>query len=307
MCAAFALTTSVFGNTYLANLSAWITKDRLNSPDASVRDMWDKTVGTYPVYQGVLKSAYSVGAFEIPAVGLAWGQNVADRIKNGTIYGAIMDDTTIQSIIQRDGSCEMRMLVERISLSDTVFAFRRTFANSTLIRGVEMTLLNLLEDGTLQHLSDKFSARFKVSPCEFFVDDDPARSVPLAPLFGLWIIYGACVCSSMAMVIARLVYARMYPDTPSARDVVVHAKMLSAAFARICGRSRPRQKRDLSCTHPRASIDLANQRMRDRLARSQIQLSDLLNTVMDLEWHLCELKAEESESCNTSTVAINQL
>lgn len=292
MCAAFAFTTCVFSNTYLANLSAWITKDQITSTDVSVRDMWQKTVGTYPVYQAFLKSSYDVSAFAIPAVGERWGQNLANSIRNGSIDGAVIDEVTIQSIIQKDRSCEMRMLPDLISLSDTVFAFRRNYANVTLMRSVDRVLLKLLEIGYLQALRDRMSAPFKVSHCEFVVDDDPARAVPLKPLSGLWILYGACVVAAVAISAMKLAYIRLNPKTAAAHDVGLHMRMLMNAARRVV--RAPDRSPDLVAAGSETvgarseSVDLAKRRLRQKVALSQMLLADLLHTVHDIQWHAKE-------------------
>lgn len=66
---AYAFTVIVFSNTYLANLAAFLTVDRLNIRINSFRDLWAKTVGTYPVYIDILDAKYRLTPVSIPAVG----------------------------------------------------------------------------------------------------------------------------------------------------------------------------------------------------------------------------------------------
>jgi hypothetical protein len=56
-------------NTYLANLAAFLSIDRLTVPASAFRDLWGKVVGTYPVWEGVLEATWGLTTKGIPAVG----------------------------------------------------------------------------------------------------------------------------------------------------------------------------------------------------------------------------------------------
>jgi hypothetical protein len=66
---AYAFIVIVFSNTYLANLAAFLTVDRLNNHINSFHDLWSKAVGTYPVYIDLLDVKYKLNPVSIPAVG----------------------------------------------------------------------------------------------------------------------------------------------------------------------------------------------------------------------------------------------
>ena len=67
--AAYAFVVLVFSNTYLANLAAFLTADRLNTQSRTLRDLWGKPVGTYGIFQDAIEQAYGLSTIDIPAVG----------------------------------------------------------------------------------------------------------------------------------------------------------------------------------------------------------------------------------------------
>jgi hypothetical protein len=59
----------VFSNTYLANLAAFLTTDRLNKPAENFKDLWGQVVGTYPIWESTLQAGWKLSTVPIPAIG----------------------------------------------------------------------------------------------------------------------------------------------------------------------------------------------------------------------------------------------
>lgn len=67
--AAYAFVVLVFCNTYLANLAAFLTADRLKQEASSLREAFGQTVGTYPVFQDAIQNSFGLTTIPIPAAG----------------------------------------------------------------------------------------------------------------------------------------------------------------------------------------------------------------------------------------------
>ena len=286
--AAFAFATLVLSNTYLANLSAWLTTDRLDGRVDVIKQLWNKKVGTYPVYQESLLMSYGLETFSVPAVGENWDQDVADNILQGKYYGAILDRSTALGIIAKEGSCQLRLLEDTLDLSDTVFAFKRTFGNETLMHAVDTVLLQMQEDGTMSMLYSKHND-FK-SPCQAEIDVDPARPVPLHPLSGLWLMYGGCVAFAMALSAGKILYAQMWPESRTSRELSLRWKMIMSAVRNAACRRGRQPPATTSQTagaaewgESRASNTIWYFGCRDKMIRCQILLEDLLSMMSRLE------------------------
>jgi ABC-type amino acid transport substrate-binding protein len=70
-------------------------------------------------------------------------------LKSGELTAAVMDEGVLQSIVNNDKSCSMRLIPEKIVITDSVMSFRRTFKDDAFRRAVDSVLLAFLEDGTL--------------------------------------------------------------------------------------------------------------------------------------------------------------
>jgi hypothetical protein len=60
--AAYALVVLIVSNTYLANLAAFLTADQLESKIKDVRDLWGKSVATFPTYSVRLQDNQHISA-----------------------------------------------------------------------------------------------------------------------------------------------------------------------------------------------------------------------------------------------------
>lgn len=284
VCAAFAIATQLLISTYLANLSAWLVSDRLASSEQSVRELWNKSVGTYPVYQDVMASVYNVKTFAIPAEGPKWGERVAQSIVHGDYFAAVLDESVIVPLVSRSADCSLRMITERVTLSDTVLAFRRTFDDHALMRSVDHRLLQLQQSGRMQQLRARFEAASfdgdTVGGCDRgVVIDDAAQPVPFRPLSGLWVVYACCVVLAIGFGAFKLALAR---KDPGQRDLNIRTHMLMSTIMRHRGGNAPALTRQ---TTSRSSRHLVEQRARDKLERTQVLIADLIAMVRSLEWY----------------------
>ena len=59
---AYAFLVLIISNTYLANLAAFLTVDKLTTQIDSVQDLWGKAVATFPPYARGLEEHYQLTA-----------------------------------------------------------------------------------------------------------------------------------------------------------------------------------------------------------------------------------------------------
>lgn len=113
-----------------------------------------------------------------PSLHADWQQEVVRDLKAGLYYAAVIDEGAVRRIINSDSTCALRMLDDKLVITDTVFAFRRRFADDAFRNAIDVLLLRALEDATIsvcEHVARLPAVRLR--PLRF---DPCMRAVPHA-------------------------------------------------------------------------------------------------------------------------------
>lgn len=279
---AYAFAVIVFCNTYIANLSAFLTRGRLGPEVQSISDLWMRRIGTYGIYQRSLYETAGLRTLAVNDIGVGWMQDVVRAIQRNELFGVILDSTTIAHMSHMNDACSFRILPDRLLLVNKVFAFRRTFSNTSLMAAVDHELLFAMEDGTLDWLLQQFSS--SPSSCVDGDVDDVVRPASLYPLSGLWIIYGACALIAMCWSSYTVFRCRQNPDETRSRKIGGRARELADVMSRNTNSlsfvlpSMRRQGASAAASQC-MEADEAERRMRWRMQQCETTLSRLQNEV----------------------------
>lgn len=222
--AMYAFMTLVFANTYMANLAAWTTADRIQSMENSFSDLSGKPVVSFTAFQQAIEDTLGISTMGMDTpTGTFWADAVAKQLSSGAIAAVVFYEQSLHYVISSHTTDSLRMLDERVRILDTVFAFRRTYSNTTVIQAVNNAMLQLQESGAMSTLQEKYipieANTGEESPTELI-------PVPLFPLSGLWVINAMAVLVAVALACARIYAARLRPNNRSSRGLMVRSQML---------------------------------------------------------------------------------
>lgn len=227
---AYAFSVIVFCNTYIANLSAWLTRGRLGPEVQSMSDLWMRRIGTYGIYQRSLYETAGLRTVGITDIGAGWMQNVLRALRRHELFGVIFDSSTIVYMSSLDSDCSLRTLPDRLFLVNKVFAFKRTFSNTSLVDAVDHALLGAMEDGTLDWLSQQFSTAQR--PCVDMAMEEVVEPAKLYPLSGLWFILGACALFALCWSMYTVLQCRRHPDANWSQKIDGRVRELANVMSR---------------------------------------------------------------------------
>ena len=242
MVAAYAFAVLVFVNTYVANLSAFLTVDRLQDSRTSIRELYGTRVGTFGPFREVIERMFGLTTVLLK-VSTGWDTAIVRDLKLGRINAAIFYEHALKHVAMLDKDCSLRLLEQRVQLLETSFAFRRRFQNDTLIDEINGALLTMQDSGMLDALRTQHGPQYTESACDpELAQVMGAVPVSLLPLSGLWIIYGAMLLLSFCVVCVRILQTRRHPHDASARGVRSRSRHLVGQVRGMGGGGMHRSK-----------------------------------------------------------------
>lgn len=241
--AGYAFMTLVFGNMYLANLSAWMTADRQSDQVNSMHDLWGRSVGTFAAFQNPVAVRYGIQTDAMNVGASFWADDVVRSmtITRG-LFAFVFYEPALRSLVDAEKSCSLRLIDEKFRLVDTAFIFRRRFGDRRFMAHVDQSIVSLLENGTLGDIRDAYLPVYTRRECRAVSTGfSEAIPVPLFPLGGLWVIYAAAVLVSSALAAQRVVSAFRHPHDAASRKVLQNSTRLwRSLIARRCESVRDR-------------------------------------------------------------------
>lgn len=281
--ATYAFVTLVFTNTYLANLAAWTTADRIQNSIDSFDDLLGQPVATITAFQTSVEDVLGLEAVPLSVPrGMTWDVAVEQWLKADAFPAVVFYQHSLQFVLARDTTRSLRMLDDRARVLDTVFAFRRTYNNETVKRAVRESFLYMLESGRLSDLQDEFVPDV---PEALALETAPLVPVPLFPLMGVWVIDGAALAVAAILVCIRARRVRTRPFDKSSRNVIMRAKTcrqeLLDPLSRACHGPSMKRRRILQ------SLNTGErQTVRSLLSDCTLMLHDVRKCLEDTRDHI---------------------
>jgi ABC-type amino acid transport substrate-binding protein len=229
--AAYAFLTLVFANTYLANLAAFTTIDRLMDATATFHDLWGTPVGVFAPFRKAIDDAFGFTTTIIAVDGGFWGDAVVQGLANGTYSAVMFYEHSLQYLVDRDSAVPLRILDERVRLTDTDFVFRRTFPDDAIRRGVDTAIIALRESGRLAELQQQFIPSNLSGNEANSGGSGRAMPVTFYPLAGAWILYGTAILCAFTLAFVRLWTAWTHPEDRAARALSVKTRVFKTVFS----------------------------------------------------------------------------
>ena len=200
--AAYAFTSLVFSSTYLANLAAWTTQDRLLAT-TTFNDLRGHRVGLFYAFQDIVEQTLRLKTTVIQTEGRVWTDSVRTGIQRGDFFAVVFYDHALRIVAEE--SPNLQVISESGRILDIAFPFRRTYPYEGVRANVDRALISLLETGRLTALQKRFD--FRSSESAGIVAIQSSVPVPLSPLLGLWVIYGVAVFVAMLLAAIRVLTA----------------------------------------------------------------------------------------------------
>lgn len=239
--AAYAFAVLVFSSTYLANLAAWTTRDRLTSV-TGFNDLQGQTIGVFPAFQTIVQQTLRLKPTIISTEdGAYWADSVRDGLTKDNFFSVVFYEHALKMIAME--SPEFRLIDQRAKVLDIAYPFRRTYPYDGVRVEVDRAIVAMLESGRLTTLQQKFS--FSASGGDelegpgdsVIMYSEGTTRVPFFPLAGLWIIYGATLVLAFSLASIRVVLAYRCSIKHDAHSISMRVQ----DYTGILRRSRPTQ------------------------------------------------------------------
>lgn len=184
-------------NTYVANLTAFLTLAHIKSSIRDLSDLPGKQIASGGKYSRSLRGR---GILVSKPFADEDKDLMMDRLVSGDFHALLYDDPWIR--YQANRNCSVIPFVEKVLEFDYAFALPRRLKEAK--KDISSALLLLQETGVMESLDHKFvNKRQHKQKCPLLREVTVTDPVYFDHLVGLWIILGVCVAFSFAVALLR--------------------------------------------------------------------------------------------------------
>lgn len=201
----------IFVNTYVANLTAFLTFTRIDAAITHVEDLAGKRIIGGEVYSPSLRGERILLAKTFTSG--EKDQAALDFLNKREFDALIYDDPWIKHIAST--SCSFLTIAETLCPFDYAFALPERYKE--FVPSLSKVLVELQESGYMSEIASKFGSHQKSLECPSMDEVSETQAVHFRHLIGLWIILAICVAVAAALVCFKWTSA-MYKTINSAEE-----------------------------------------------------------------------------------------